>query len=50
MPVVLEPHEKKEAAMMHRLSTMYKDKQEKRRKEARTGRKKERRKQEGEER
>ena len=30
MPVVLEPHEKKEAAMMHRLSTMYKDKQQKR--------------------
>jgi len=30
VPVVLEPQEKKEAAMMHRLSTMYKDKQEKR--------------------
>ena len=29
-PVVLEPQEKKEAAMMHRLHTMYKDKEQKR--------------------
>ncbi len=30
VPVVLEPQEKKEAAMMHRLHTMYKDKEQKR--------------------